>query len=158
MFRRPSPRPSPEYRRESLLRPVSDQAHEHPRAGFQGRIREVVLIAVKRRIRVPALRFDADEKPGVSNLLTIYSALSGRTILDLEASYVGKGYGDLKKDLAEVVIDFVTPFRNRTLELLEDPESLGDVLEAGRDRATEVAEKTLDDVYDRVGFVPPRTR
>ena len=66
------------------------------------------------------IRFDPEEKPGVSNLLTIYSALTGRPIADLEEEYAGRGYGDLKKDLAEVVVDFVTPFRERTLELLDD--------------------------------------
>jgi tryptophanyl-tRNA synthetase len=100
------------------------------------------------------IRFDADEKPGVSNLLTIYSALTGKSVEDLEAAYVGRGYGDLKKDLAEVVVDFVTPFRDRTLELLEDRAELDAVLRRGAERAREVAERTLADVYDRVGFVP----
>jgi len=100
------------------------------------------------------IRFDAEEKPGVSNLLTIYSALTGRTVKELEGEYEGRGYGDLKKDLAEVVVDFVTPFRNRTLELLEDKAELTAVLRRGEDRAREVAERTLADVYDRVGFVP----
>ena len=100
------------------------------------------------------IRFDPEEKPGVSNLLTIYSALTGRTVKELEGEYDGRGYGDLKKDLAEVVVDFVTPFRNRTLELLEDKAELTAVLRRGEDRAREVAERTLADVYDRVGFVP----
>ena len=100
------------------------------------------------------IRFDPEEKPGVSNLLTIYSALTGRTVKELEGEYGGRGYGDLKKDLAEVVVDFVTPFRNRTLELLEDKAELTAVLRRGEDRAREVAERTLADVYDRVGFVP----
>ena len=65
------------------------------------------------------IRFDPDEKPGVSNLLTIYGSLTDRSVPDLEEEYAGKGYGDLKKDLAEVVVDFVTPFRERTLELLD---------------------------------------
>jgi len=100
------------------------------------------------------IRFDPEEKPGVSNLLTIYSALTGRTVKELEGEYDGRGYGDLKRDLAEVVVDFVTPFRNRTLELLEDKAELTAVLRRGEDRAREVAERTLADVYDRVGFVP----
>jgi tryptophanyl-tRNA synthetase len=104
------------------------------------------------------IRFDAEEKPGLSNLLTIYSALTARSIESLEEQYAGRGYGDFKKDLGEVVVEFVTPFRDRTLELLEDRETLADVLAAGADRAAAVAEKTLQDVYDRVGFVPPRTR
>jgi len=101
------------------------------------------------------IRFDADEKPGVSNLLTIYGSLTDRSIPDLEEEYAGKGYGDLKKDLAEVVVDFVTPFRERTLELLDAQDHLTDVLRQGRQVANEVAEATLRDVYQRVGFVAP---
>src|SRR5215210_6450789 len=99
------------------------------------------------------VRFDAAAKPGVSNLLTIYSSLTSRSIADLEEEYAGRGYGDLKKDLAEVVVEFVTPFRDRTLELLEDQKQLSEVLEHGRHQATEVAEATLRDVWQRVGFV-----
>src|SRR4051794_2832650 len=99
------------------------------------------------------IRFDLDEKPGVSNLLTIYSALTATSVQELEDQYAGKGYGDLKKDLAEVVVDFVTPFRDRTLELLEDQTHLLHVLEEVRQQAQAVAQGTLDDVYQRVGFV-----
>jgi tryptophanyl-tRNA synthetase len=99
------------------------------------------------------VRYDVDEKPGVSNLLTIYSALTGRPVPTLEEEYSGRGYGDLKKDLAEVVVDFVTPFRDRTLELLDDQAHLTDVLRQGAEQAGAVAEATLRDVYQRVGFV-----
>jgi tryptophanyl-tRNA synthetase len=102
------------------------------------------------------VRFDEVEKPGVSNLLTIYSALTGRTIEDLVTAYAGKGYGDLKGDLAEVVVEFVTPFRTRTLELLEDRAELDAVLARGAARAREVASRTLADVYERIGFLPAR--
>ncbi|UDY24382.1 tryptophan--tRNA ligase [Nocardioides sp. Kera G14] len=101
------------------------------------------------------VRFDEAEKPGVSNLLRIFSALSGVTIEKLEADYVGKGYGDFKSDLAEVVVDFVTPFRTRTFELLEDQTELTSVLARGAEKARAVASRTIADVYDRVGFVPP---
>ncbi|MEQ4521549.1 tryptophan--tRNA ligase, partial [Nocardioides kribbensis] len=101
------------------------------------------------------VRFDPEEKAGVSNLLTIYSALTGEAVSALEEQYAGRGYGDLKKDLAEVVVDFVTPFRERTLELLDDQAHLSAVLEQGRQQAAEVAEATLRDVYQRVGFVAP---
>ncbi len=100
------------------------------------------------------IRFDPEEKPGVSNLLTIYSALSGRSIEDLVAAYDGQGYGALKGDLADVVVDVVTPFRNRTLELLADRVELQRVLAAGAETAGAVARGTLADVYDAVGFVP----
>jgi tryptophanyl-tRNA synthetase len=99
------------------------------------------------------VRFDLEEKPGISNLLTIYSSLTATSIQDLEEQYAGKGYGDLKKDLADVVVDFVTPFRDRTLELLDDQSHLIQVLEQGRRQAQEVAQATLADVYQRVGFV-----
>lgn len=100
------------------------------------------------------VRFDAEAKPGVSNLLTIYAALTGRAIPDLEEQYAGRGYGDLKGDLADVVVEFVTPFRDRTFELLDDRAQLDAVLRSGAEQASAVAEATLRDVYDRVGFVP----
>ncbi len=99
------------------------------------------------------VRFDEETKPGISNLLTIYSALTGTSIPDLEKAYDGRGYGDFKKDLADVVVEFVTPFRDRTLELLEDRAQLDAILRAGVEKAGAVAERTLADVYDRVGFV-----
>ncbi|HTW18105.1 MAG TPA: tryptophan--tRNA ligase [Nocardioides sp.] len=99
------------------------------------------------------VRFDPEGKPGVSNLLTIFSALTGTGVQDLAEQYAGRGYGDLKKDLAEAVVDFVTPFRERTLELLDDQAHLSAVLKQGAERAGEVAEATLRDVYQRVGFV-----
>jgi tryptophanyl-tRNA synthetase len=101
------------------------------------------------------VRYDAEGKPGVSNLLTIYSALTGREVGDLEEEYAGRGYGDLKSDLAEVVVEFVTPFRKRTLELLDDRAELDGVLRRGAERAREIASRTLADVYDHVGLVRP---
>lgn len=103
------------------------------------------------------IRFDEEEKPGVSNLLTIFSALSGREIDELVAAYDGRGYGDLKKDLAEQVVEFVTPFRERTLELLDDRAELDRVMASGAARAGAVARATLADVYERVGFLPAAT-
>lgn len=99
------------------------------------------------------IRYDEEEKPGISNLLTIYSALTGRSVEQLEKEYDGSGYGDFKKDLADVVVDFVTPFRDRTLELLDDRAELDAVIRRGAEKARAVAERTLVDVYDRVGFV-----
>ena len=76
-------------------------------------------------------------------------------VADLVEQYAGRGYGDLKKDLAEVVVDVVTPFRDKTLELLDDQAHLSDVLRRGAEQAGAVAEATLRDVYQRVGFVAP---
>jgi tryptophanyl-tRNA synthetase len=102
------------------------------------------------------IAFDEENKPGVSNLLTIYAALSGKIVDDLVNEYDGRGYGDLKKDLGALVEEFVTPFRERTFELLDDPAELEGVLAEGAERAGDVARKTLADVYDRIGFVPRR--
>ena len=102
------------------------------------------------------IRFDPEQKPGVSNLLTIYSALTDRAVGELEDEYDGRGYGVLKQDLADVVVEFVTPFRDRTLELLEDQQALMDILEAGRVAASAIAEATLRDVFQRVGFAAAR--
>jgi tryptophanyl-tRNA synthetase len=102
--------------------------------------------------------FDPVDKPGVSNLLTIFSALAGRSIEDLVAAYEGKGYGDLKKDLAAVVADFVAPIQQRTKAYLDDPGQLDKVLALGAEKARVVAAATLAAVYDRVGFLPPAAR
>ncbi|MEJ7794291.1 MAG: tryptophan--tRNA ligase [Nocardioides sp.] len=101
------------------------------------------------------IRFDPEQKPGVSNLLTLFSALTARSVADLEASYAGQGYGALKGDLADAVVETVTPFRDRALELLEDESQLAAVLRQGNEQAGAVAEATLRDVYERVGFVAP---
>ncbi|PTT14820.1 tryptophan--tRNA ligase [Microbacterium sp. HMWF026] len=100
-----------------------------------------------------AVRFDRDEKPGVSNLLVIYSALTGREITAIEDEYAGRGYGDFKKGLAEVVVNEFEPVRARALELLDDPAELDRVLAVNAGRAASVAEKTLSDVYDRIGLL-----
>jgi tryptophanyl-tRNA synthetase len=99
------------------------------------------------------IRFDPERKPGVSSLLSIHSALSGRSIAELEQDYAGKGYGDFKGDLADVVTAALTPFRDRTLELLEDTEKLDAILAEGAEKAQSVAQPLLDRVYDAVGFL-----
>jgi tryptophanyl-tRNA synthetase len=101
------------------------------------------------------IRFDPEAKPGVSNLLTIYSALTDRKVSELEAEYAGRGYGDLKKDLADVVAEFVGPLRERVRTYLDDPAGLDAVLARGAARAREVAAATLADVHTKVGFLPP---
>ncbi|MCU1556044.1 MAG: trpS [Microbacteriaceae bacterium] len=102
------------------------------------------------------VRFDPAEKPGVSNLLTIYSVLSGTAIPTLETQYEGRGYGDLKKDLAEVVVETFAPIRVRALELLDDPAELDRLLAGNADRAAGIANATLAKAYDRIGLLPRR--
>ncbi|MFE2462429.1 tryptophan--tRNA ligase [Streptomyces sp. NPDC059402] len=102
------------------------------------------------------VRFDRETKPGVSNLLTIYSTLTGAEIAELERKYEGKGYGALKTDLADVVVEFVTPFRERTQQYLDDPETLDAILAKGAEKARAVAAETLARAYDAVGFLPAK--
>ena len=102
------------------------------------------------------IRYDVENKPGVSNLLVIHSALTGESILDLEGRYEGKGYGDLKGDVADALVEFVTPLRAKVQDYLSDQGELDRILTAGSDAAREIASRTLAQVYDRVGFLPPK--
>jgi tryptophanyl-tRNA synthetase len=99
--------------------------------------------------------FDEENKPGVSNLLTIYAALTARTIDELLEQYDGRGYGDLKKDLAEIVVDFVKPLQERTRAYLEDPGHLDKILAIGAEKARAVSAVTLATAYQKVGFLSP---
>jgi len=99
--------------------------------------------------------FDPENKPGVANLLTILSALSGTAIPQLEERFAGAGYGDLKKEVAEAFVSFVEPFRDRVAALMADPASLDDILAEGAARARAQASQRLAQVYDRVGFLAP---
>ncbi len=116
--------------------------------------------AVAKRIRSAVtdggreIRFDPAAKPGISNLLTIYSALTGRAVDDLVAAYAGKGYGDLKGDLADVVVGYLSPIRDAALGWIESPERLDTVLGEGADRAEAIARVTLERIYNRVGLLP----
>jgi len=102
------------------------------------------------------VRFDPVEKAGVSNLLSILSAVTGTGIPALVDQFDGRGYGDLKKETAEAVVAEFEPIRARALELLDDPAELDRVLAGNADRAAEIADATLTKVYDRVGFLPRR--
>jgi len=97
--------------------------------------------------------FDEKEKPGISNLLTIHSALSGQKISEIEKEYEGKGYGDFKTGVAEVVIDVLKPVRERALQLLEDETYLLKILASGAVKARSVAEKTMQSTYQNLGLV-----
>jgi tryptophanyl-tRNA synthetase len=100
------------------------------------------------------VRFDRAAKPGVANLLTVFSVLDGRSVDDLVAQYSGGGYGALKKDLAEVVTNSFAPIRERTQQLLADPAELDRILGRAAERANETADATLARVYDLIGLLP----
>ena len=99
------------------------------------------------------IKFDEKEKPGVSNLLTIHSALSGQSISDLENHFAGKGYGDLKGEVADVVVEYLKPIRQKTLELLADESHLLEMLSKGAAKAQDVASTTLAKTYSNLGLV-----
>jgi len=102
------------------------------------------------------IRFDTQAKPGVSNLLSIQSAVTGVGIDKLVDGYAGRGYGDLKKDTAEAVVEFVSPIKARVDELTSDLAELEAVLAVGAQRANDLAAKTIQRVYHRLGFLPQR--
>ena len=100
--------------------------------------------------------YDPENKAGVSNLLTIIGALTGRDPAEVAADYAGRGYGDLKKDVGEVFASFVEPYQRRVWELMDNPDLLDKVLADGAERARLLAEPTLRTAYERVGFLAPR--
>lgn len=102
------------------------------------------------------VHFDREKQPGVSNLLVIQSALTGESIDSLVEKYAGQGYGHLKVDTADALAAFTTPLKKRFDELMADRAELERILARGAERATEVAQPLVDDVYDKVGFVPRR--
>ena len=97
-----------------------------------------------------------EEQPGVSNLLTIYSIMKGISIEDAEKHFDGCGYGELKTQTAESVIEKLTPVRKKLKELLSDKDYLDNLMKKGAEKASEIARKTLRKVYKKVGLVPAK--
>jgi tryptophanyl-tRNA synthetase len=97
-----------------------------------------------------------DDKPGVTNLLTIMSASTGKAVVELEAAYAGKGYGDFKGDVAEALVEMLAPVRERNAELMADPAQLDAVLTAGAAKARAVAVTTMTTVRERIGLLAPQ--
>ena len=98
--------------------------------------------------------FDEKNKAGISNLLTIYSAITGLSIAAAQNEFAGKGYGDFKGAVAGVVVDFLTPIRAKAQELLQDPAHLTAILRDGAEKADAVASKTLAETYEALGLLP----
>lgn len=97
------------------------------------------------------VKFDAENKPGISNLLNIYSALSEKTVAELETMYEGKGYGDFKKDLVEVTIDALAPIKQRYQEIRESKELI-EILNDGAQKADAIAQETMKRVRKNFGL------
>ena len=102
------------------------------------------------------IKFDPENKAGLSNLMTIYSVLTGKTISEVEALYVGKMYGHIKVDLADIVVQTLTPVREKYLELMKNRDYLDQVMSKGAEKARIRANKTLKNVYDVTGLVTRR--
>src|SRR3954447_1623765 len=101
------------------------------------------------------IRYAPDEKPGVSNLLEILSVSTGRAIPAVESEYDGKGYGDLKTDVGEAVVELFAPIQARYAELRADEGELRRLLQIGADKAREESAPVLRQMYERMGFVSP---
>jgi tryptophanyl-tRNA synthetase len=99
--------------------------------------------------------YDPEKKPGVSNLLVILGAFTGRTPTALQDDYAGRGYGDLKKDVAEALVEFLTPVQARVKSYLDDTAELDKILARGAEQARAVAARTLARTYDKLGFLSP---
>ena len=99
------------------------------------------------------VRFDRENKPGVSNLMSIYSAVTGRSFEAIEAEFDGKGYGAFKPVVGEAVVEMLRPIQEETRRLLSDKAYLEGVYRVGAEKASYVAEKTLRKVYKKVGFL-----
>jgi tryptophanyl-tRNA synthetase len=94
-----------------------------------------------------------DDKPGVSNLIDILAVATQRSPGEIEVSYEGAGYGDLKRDVGDAVVELLTPVRDRYLELRADEPELLRLLALGAEKARAASEPTLEAMYERMGFV-----
>ncbi|MEG2455051.1 MAG: tryptophan--tRNA ligase, partial [Oscillospiraceae bacterium] len=100
------------------------------------------------------VRYAPAEKPGVANLMTIYSASTGKSFAEIETEFEGKGYGVFKPAVGEAVVELLRPIREETTRLLADKAYLESVYRAGAEKAGVIANKTLRKVYKKVGFLP----
>lgn len=101
------------------------------------------------------VRYDEENKPGVSNLMNIYSSVTGKSFDEIEDEFQGRGYGDFKAAVAEAVIETFKPIQTRYDELMKDKDYLNQVMKNGAEKAARLAYKTLGKVYKKVGLVPP---
>jgi len=142
-----------------LQDPSAKMSKSRPDAGTLNLMDEPSVLTKKIKRAVTdtdtSIRFDPAAKPGVSNLLAILSAVTSTPIATLEAELDGQGYGTLKNAVADAVVAFAEPFSKRVNELMDDPAEIDRVLAIGAERARAVADATVAEVYDKVGFVPP---
>jgi tryptophanyl-tRNA synthetase len=142
-----------------LQDPTAKMSKSLPDAGTLNLLDEPSVLAKKIKRAVTdtetEIRYDPVNKAGVSNLLVILAAVTGTPIPALEAEFAGQGYGHLKAAVADAVVAFAEPFAKRMAELMADPAEIDRTLARGAQRARPVANATVRDVLDRVGFLPP---
>jgi tryptophanyl-tRNA synthetase len=145
---------------QDLQDPTAKMSKSLPPAGRVDLLDDPKVVAKRIRSAVTdsgrEVRYDEENKPGIANLLQIYAALTGRSIAELEQDYAGKGYGDFKGDLADIVVATLDPIRERTRERLDDPGALDAILADGAERARAVAMRTMALVRERIGFLPAK--
>jgi tryptophanyl-tRNA synthetase len=101
------------------------------------------------------VRYDPDEKPGISNLIELLTVVTGKPIQDIEATYGDTGYGRFKEDLAEGIIELLEPIQSRYRELRADAGELDRLLAVGAEKASQASAPTLEQMYERMGFTRP---
>ena len=101
-----------------------------------------------------AVKYDKENKAGISNLLTIYCAATGKTLQEAEAEFAGQGYGVFKPAVGEAVVELLRPIREESQRIMDDKAYLESVYRAGAEKAAYVANRTLNKVYKKVGFLP----
>ena len=142
-----------------LQQPTAKMSKSLPDAGTLNLLDDPAVLAKKIKRAVTdtetEVRYDPEKKPGVSNLLVILAAVTGRPVPEVEAEFSGSGYGALKNTVADAVVAFAEPFGKRVRELLADPAEIDRILARGAERARPVAEATVTDVFAKVGFLPP---
>lgn len=100
------------------------------------------------------VRFDPQNKPGVANLMQIYSSATGKTFEEIESEFTGKGYGAFKTAVGEAVVELLRPIQEETRRILQDKAYLEGVYKMGAEKACAVSWKTLRKVYKKLGFIP----
>ena len=116
---------------------------------------EIILKKFKKSVTDSenVVRYDIQNKPGISNLMSIYSGITGKTKEGIEKEFSGKGYGDFKTAVAESVIEELRPLQEKYKELKANPEYLEKIYKEGAERASAIAKKTLENVYKKIGMV-----
>ncbi len=142
----------------SLQEPTTKMSKSDPNLNasiFLSDSNEVIINKIKRAVTdsEALIKFDEANKPGVSNLMTLYHLATGKSFADIENEFQGKGYGDFKLSVGQAVANWIAPLRDKYYEILKDKKRLQDVLTQGAEQARKVARKTLDKVYKKVGFV-----